>query len=98
MDKPHKRVVTSSPVAIKAGQTRVHAPEGEPWHINSERVDCPKCETVFHMTQGFPKASLLAVLETHHKNQEAHPDYIASEPDFTSLAECDCRLSRVKTT
>jgi hypothetical protein len=90
MDKPHKQIVTTYPVAIKSGQTRVHVPNPYPWHTKSENVKCPKCETVFIATEGFPRAQLLDALETQHKNQETHPDFIPSQPTWTSVTDCDC--------
>lgn len=92
MDEPHKQVVTTYPVAIKSGQTRVHVKNERPWHAKSEEVKCPKCETVFIVTDGFPKALLLEALEVQHKNQEVHPDFIPSEPTWTRVIECDCGL------
>jgi hypothetical protein len=90
MDKPHKQVLTSYPVAIKSGQGHVHVRSPIPWHAKDELVKCPQCETVFIMTVGFPKAQLLAELETQHKNNEEHPDVIPSEPNWTTITDCDC--------
>lgn len=92
MDKPHKQVVTTYPVAIKFGQARVHVQNPIPWHAKSEAIQCPKCETVFIVTEGFPKPQLLAELETQHKNQKTHPDVIPSHPTWTTVTECDCGL------
>jgi hypothetical protein len=92
MDKPHKKVVTTYPVAIRFGQARVHVQNLMPWHANSEVVKCPKREVVFIVSEGFPEAKLLEALETHHKNQEPHPDSIPSEPSWTIVAECNCGL------
>lgn len=92
MDKPHQQVVTTYPVAIKSGQAPVHVQSPIPWHAKSENVKCPKCETIFIVTEGFPKAQLLEALEMQHKNQEAHPDLIPSEPTWTTVTECDCKL------
>jgi hypothetical protein len=92
MDRPHKQVITTYPVAIKSGQSRVHVQNQIPWQAKSETVRCPKCETVFIVTEGYPKAQLLAELETQHKNQKMHPDFIPSEPTWTTVTECDCRF------
>lgn len=92
MDKLHKQVVTTYPVAIKFGQARVHVQNPIPWHAKSEAIQCPKCETVFIVTEGFSKPQLLAELETQHKNQETHPDVIPSDPTWTTVTECDCGL------
>ncbi len=92
MDKPHKQVITTYPVAIKSGQRRVHVQNPIPWNAHSEKVKCPKCETVFIVTKGFPKGQLLEELETQHKNQKTHPDFIPSEPTWTAVRECDCGL------
>jgi hypothetical protein len=96
MDKPHKQVRTTYPVAIKSGQGLVHVPNPIPWHATDEHVKCPRCETVFIMTEGFPKAQLLAALEAQHKEEEEHPDVIPSEPNWTSIADCDCGILREK--
>ncbi len=92
MDKQHKQVITTYPVAIKFGQAQIHVQNPIPWHAKSEAVKCPKCEKVFIVTDGFPKAQLLEALETQHKNQEAHPDFIPAEPTWTSVTECSCGL------
>jgi hypothetical protein len=90
MDKPHKQVVTTYPVAIKHGQGRVHLPNPIPWHAQSETIRCPTCETAFIVSVEFPKAQFLDALERHHKNQEGHPDFIPFAPEWTSIADCDC--------
>lgn len=90
MDNPHKQVVTTYPVAIKFGQARVHVQNPIPWHANSQGFQCPQCETIFIVTEGFPKAQLLAALESQHKNEEIHPDVIPSEPIWTTIADCRC--------
>jgi len=91
MDKPHKKVVTTSPVAIKSGQTRVHTPNDDgPWHAPAQNIKCPNCETVYIVTSGFSKEDFLAALDRHHKNKEEHPDYIPSAPEWTSIEVCDC--------
>jgi hypothetical protein len=92
MDKPHKQVITSYPVAIKYGQSRLHVASPIPWHAHSEAIKCPKCETVYIVTSGFPRVELLQALEEHHENQKEHPDHIASAPEWTHLAECNCHL------
>ena len=88
MDKPHKQVVTVYPLAIKKGQTRVHVRNPIPWHSKNEQIKCPKCEAVFIVDEGFQK--LLRKLEAQHKNQEQHPDFIPSDPNWARLCECDC--------
>jgi hypothetical protein len=90
MDKPHKQVITSYPVAIKYGQSRVHVANPIPWHAQCEAIQCPECETVFLVTGGFPKVQFLQTLEKQHKNKEEHPDHIPSEPVWTSISECAC--------
>lgn len=92
MDKPHKQVRTTHPIAIKSGQTRVHVRIPIPWHPDGGTVKCPKCETEFIVTQGFSTEWLLDTLVTQHKNQEAHPDFIPSDPTWTSIVDCDCGL------
>lgn len=42
MNKPHKRVMTTYPVAIKHGQGRVHVPDPIPYHVRCEHVKCPE--------------------------------------------------------
>jgi hypothetical protein len=98
MDKQHRQIVTTYPVAIKSGQKRVHVRNPYPWHANSEDVNCPKCGTAFIVTQGFPKAQLLEALEAQDKNHQEHPDFIPSEPNWTSLTDCDCELEHVSVT
>ena len=90
MDKPHKQVVTTYPVAIKSGQSRLHVANPIPWHARCENMKCPDCEIVFIVTDGFPKVQFLETLKKHHMNQEAHPDYIASTPEWTKIADCAC--------
>jgi hypothetical protein len=92
MDKPHKQVITTYAVAIRFGQGRVHVPIRHliPHHAKSEAVKCPMCETVFIVTDGFPRVQFLETLETQHKNKETHPDVIPSEAAWTRVAECDC--------
>ena len=92
MDKPHKKVVTTYPVAIRFGQGRVHVQNLIPWHLSSQAVKCPQCEAVFIMSEGFPEKKLLKTLETQHKQQEPHPDSIPSEPQWTTVVECNCGL------
>src|SRR5260370_19217989 len=98
MDKQHRQVITTYPVAIKSGQKRVHVRDPIPWHANSEDVKCPKCETVFIVTQDFPKGQLLEAFEAQHKNQQGHPYFIPSEPNLTSLTDCDFELEHVSIT
>jgi len=90
MEEPHNQVVTTYPVAIKSGQQRVHVPMPIPWHAKSETVQCSECETVFIATEGFPKTRLLESLHKQHERGQGHPDYIASEPEWTHVSECDC--------
>ena len=92
VDKPHKQVVTTYPVAIRFGQARVHVQNPIPWHAQSEGVQCSKCEVIFIVTDGFPKAQLIAELEKHHKDNKTHPDVIPSDPTWTTITECDCGL------
>ena len=93
MNKPHKRVKTTSPVAIKHGQGRVHVPGNPiPWHAFAEAFKCPDCETVYILAAdrvgGFPKSKFLEVVKEHHKTKQEHPDYISF--DFATVADCDC--------
>ncbi len=90
MNNPHKQVLTTYPVAIKHGQGRLHIPSLIPWHAKSEAVKCPDCETVFIVTDGFPKVQFLDAVAKQHKNHEEHPDYIASAPEWTKIADCTC--------
>jgi hypothetical protein len=90
METPHKQVVTTHPVAIKSGQRRVHIPNPIPWHAKSDVVQCPECDTAFIVTQGFSKTHLLETLIRQHEQGEDHPDYIASAPEWTSVADCAC--------
>ncbi len=95
MDKPHRQVIATSPVAIKLGQTRIHVADSlHPWQRISEPVQCPECETVYSVTTGFVMEQLLEILKKHHQTKEEHPDYIASEPAFTSTSECACTLGK----
>jgi len=90
MDKPHKQVITTYPVAIKSGQSRLHVASPIPWHARCENVKCPDCETVFIVSDGFPKAQLLESLKKQHNNKEEHPDHIASAPEWTRITDCAC--------
>jgi hypothetical protein len=92
MDKPHKQVVTTYPVALKYGQGRLHVPNPIPWHAQSETVKCPEYETLFLLTSGFPKVQFLQTLKKQHENKEQHPDLIASAPEWTSVSDCDCGM------
>jgi hypothetical protein len=95
MDKPHKQVVASSPVAIKSGQTRIHVSDSHhPWHRFTNAVNCPDCETVYIVTNGFASDKFLEILKKQHQAKEEHPDYIASDPAFTHTAECACTLGQ----
>lgn len=90
MDKPHKQVIATSPVAINRGQTRIHVIPFGTWHRREEILKCPQCETEFFLTDAFPKDKVLQILEKHHKNREEHPDFIASDPAFTHIENCEC--------
>ncbi len=91
MNTPHRQVITDHPIALKAGQQRLHlAKPIPPWHAQCEQVQCPGCETVYIMTTGFPREQLLAALDGQHKNHEEHPDLIPFAPDWTTITECDC--------
>lgn len=90
MEKLHKQVVTTYPVAIKHGQGRLHVQDPIPWHVRCEHIKCPQCETIFIVTDGFPKVQFLEELARQHKVQEQHPDCIPSAPDWTRIVECDC--------
>ena len=90
MDKPHNQVVTTYPVAIKYGQARLHVANPIPWHAFSEAMKCPDCETIYIVTDGFPKMQFLQTVKKHHENKQAHPDHIASDPNWTKIDSCDC--------
>jgi hypothetical protein len=92
MDQPHKQVMTTSAVAIKAGQTRVHIPVRamHPWLREVENIKCPSCDTSYVVYAKFPQPTLNDILSGHHKNKQEHPDVIASTPAFTRLEDCDC--------
>ncbi len=59
MDKPHLQVITTYPVAIKSGQARIHVPSPIPWHPDGGTLKCPKCDTTFILTLGFPTEKLV---------------------------------------
>ncbi len=88
----HKQVTTTSPVAVKIGQKRLHisATSYHPWHRVSDNVQCPDCETIFAVTREFSREKFLEVLKENHEKREEHPDLIASEPEFTDISDCDC--------
>jgi hypothetical protein len=90
MDKLHKQVVTTYPVAIKSGQSRLRVASPIPWHARCENMKCPDFETVFIVTDGFPKVQFLETLNKHHEIKIQHPNYIASEPEWTKIADCAC--------
>lgn len=90
MEKQHKQLATTSPVAIKSGQRRVHIPSPIPWHPDAGAVKCPKCDAIFVLTQGFPAEKLIQDLDAQHKKGQSHPDFFASDPHFTHLEDCDC--------
>jgi hypothetical protein len=95
MDKPHKQVITTYPVAIKKGQGRLHVIPYGTWHRREESLKCPECETSFVLTDGFPKDQVLAVLKKQHENQEEHPDYIPSAPEWQHVEDCDCNMPKI---
>jgi hypothetical protein len=101
MDKPHKQVITTNPVAIKSKQGRVHIKSEHPWHRHGEAVKCPDCEVVFdvacELPGPFPTAQLLDMLKKQHADGQAHPDVISYEPAFTRITECDCGDTPPKT-
>jgi hypothetical protein len=90
MDKPHKQVVTSYPVAIKYGQGRIHVENPIPWHAHCEVVQCPKCDIAFVATSGFPKLDLMKALAKDHADKKDHSDYIPSAPEWTHVQDCGC--------
>src|SRR5580692_4954223 len=89
MNKPHKRVTTTYPVAIKHGQGRVHVPDPIPWHVHNEHVQCPECDIIFILTGGFPKVQFLETLRKQHQDKELLPDFIPSAPEWTQVSDCD---------
>ena len=98
MHAKHKQVKTTHPVAIKHGQGRVHVSGNPiPWHAFTEAVKCPECETVYILAAdrvgGFPTAKLLEVVKEQHKKKQEHPDYITFDPDWTTVADCDCNAA-----
>lgn len=94
MEKPHKRVITTYPVAIKHGQGRIHVPDPIPWHVLSEHVQCPHCDTIYILTVGFPKVQFLETLRKQHESKQSHPDFIPSAPEWTKVSDCDCKLGQ----
>jgi len=90
MDTPHKQVVTTYPVALKYGQSRVHVANPIPWHVQSETVKCPDCETLYILSGGFSKVQFLETLRKQHEKKEKHPDLIPSAPEWTHVSDCDC--------
>jgi hypothetical protein len=97
MGKTHEQVVTTSPVAIKCGQERVHIEERTPFNFKTGNVKCSKCDTVFELIGDFPIELLLGELATDHQEQEPHPDVIVSESSFTRIIECNCDLPDLAT-
>lgn len=89
MDAEHKQVVTTYPVAIRSGQTRIHIPHGESQGIEGE-LTCPDCPTTFIVVGDFSTDILLAQLAHQHKNGRSHPDYIPAKPEWTSVVDCKC--------
>jgi len=92
MDKPHKQVVTTHPVAIKFGQGRVHVQNPIPWHNKSDAIQCPECETVFIASVGFVQDKLLQELKKQHADKQQHPDVMPLEPNWTKIIECTCGM------
>jgi hypothetical protein len=92
MDKSHKQVITTYPIALKHGQSRLHVQSPIPWHAHSEAVKCPQCETFYILTSGFPKVQFLETLKKHHEKKEQHPDLISSAPEWTTISDCDCGM------
>lgn len=90
MNKPHKRVTTTYPVAIKHGQGRVHVPDPIPWHVRCEHVKCPECDTIYILTEGFPRVQFLETLRKQHESKQEHPDFIPSAPEWTQVSDCPC--------
>lgn len=90
MDKPHQKIVSTYPIAIKNGQPRIHVPT----YFGSYKVRCPNCDTTYAASCDFPLVELLDAFKVHHRGKIEHPDYIASEPSFTSLEYCDCDRER----
>lgn len=90
MDNPHKQVITTYPVAIKQGQMRLHVIPYGTWHRREVTLKCPRCETSFFLTDGFPQAQVLAILLKQHENRQEHPDYIPSAAEWTRVEDCDC--------
>lgn len=90
MDKPHQQLVTTYPVAIKSGQSRIHIPSPIPWHPAGGTLKCPKCDTIFILTAGFPRDKLLKTLEANHASNQEHPDYVPSDETWTRVADCNC--------
>jgi len=90
MDIPHKQVITTYPVALKYGQGRLHVENPIPWHARSEAVRCPECETLFIVSEGFPRVEFLETLKKQHQNRKDHPDLIPSAPEWTRVSKCDC--------
>lgn len=90
MDQPHKQVVTTYPVAIKARQGRIHVLNSIPWHPDAGTLNCPKCDTMYILTLGFPTDKLLKTLEENHASKQDHPDYVPSDETWTRVADCNC--------
>jgi len=88
----HGQLTTTSPVAIKLGQKRLHlsAQCFHPWHRLTQNVQCPDCKIVFSVTEGFPIEQFLQVLRRNHQEREEHPDFVHSAPEQPKIADCDC--------
>jgi hypothetical protein len=92
MDKPHKQVITTYPIALKYGQSRLHVPNPIPWHTIAEAVKCEACEAVYVLTGGFPKVQFLQTMKEQHEKKQEHPDLIAYAPEWTRTENCGCGL------
>jgi hypothetical protein len=90
METPHKQVVTSYPIAIKSGQRRIHVREERPFHAFVRPVKCPDCSTVFIADRELSDQDVLDALAKHHHAKVDHPDYIASQPVWTQIEDCEC--------
>lgn len=97
MNDPHKEAITTAPAAVKQGQGRLHIYSTEhPWHRLTETLSCPRCDTAFVLTGGFPKNEVLTILEKQHERHEEHPDIISSDPAFMRIVDCDCQKQKPK--
>jgi hypothetical protein len=92
MDKAHKQVMTTDPMAIRMGQGRVHVQDAIQWHLKSEAVQCPECEAVFIVSVGFPQDKLLVALKKQHADKQQHPDVIPSGATWPKIIDCTCGM------